>query len=159
MAAYAKPSLLGKPAPDFALPSVGGGNERLSEHRGEVVVVAFWSSRCSLCAPQLAALDALYATYHSAGLVTLAVSVDDDLARAREYANAHAAKFPLLIDASKSVSRDYDIAQLPTLVLIDRSGRVRYLHADYRANDSSYVDEVRVLLDDAVTTTSTSTVQ
>ena len=143
-------TLVGRQAPDFVLPAVAGANERLSEHRGEVVLLAFWGSGCSVCGPQLAALDELYNRYRSAGLVALAVSVDDDLGRAREYARTHPMRYPVLIDAAKSVSRAYGIELLPTLVLIDRGGTVRYLHADYRASDRSYLAEVRALLDDAV---------
>jgi cytochrome oxidase Cu insertion factor (SCO1/SenC/PrrC family) len=63
----------GSAAPDFALPAASGGNVRLSEYRGDVVLLAFWSSRCAVCVTQLSALDELQTTYRSAGLVTLAV--------------------------------------------------------------------------------------
>jgi peroxiredoxin len=150
LSAAADAPLPGRPAPDFVLPAAVGANERLSEHRGEVVVLSFWSTRCSLCTPQLAALDELYARYRSAGLVALAVSVDDDPQRARDYARAHQLRYPLLIDATKAVGRAYAVELLPTLVLIDRAGAVRYVQSDYHPNDTAYVAEVRRLLDDAV---------
>lgn len=139
---------VGEMAPDFALPAASGGNVRLSEHRGEVVLLTFWSSQCSLCITQLAALGELQATYRSAGLVTLGISVDDDLKRARRFATAHAGRFPLLIDRRKSVSRAYRIEELPTTVMIDRRGRVRYLQSDYHGTDKTYIAQVRELLDD-----------
>jgi peroxiredoxin len=139
---------VGEMAPDFALPAASGGNVRLSEHRGEVVLLAFWSSQCSVCVTQLAALSELQTTYRSAGLVTLGVSVEDDIKRARRFATDHAGRFPLLIDRHKSVSRAYHVEELPTTVLIDRRGRVRYLRSDYHGNDNSYVAQVRELLDD-----------
>jgi peroxiredoxin len=136
-------------APDFALPpAAGGSNVRLSEHRGEVVLLAFWSSRCATCISQLAALEALDLTYRPAGLVTLAVSVDDDLGRASRFAAAHPARFPLLLDRSKSVSRAYGIERLPTTVLIDRRGRVHAVLPEFRGIDNSYVAQLRALLDD-----------
>ena len=138
----------GEMAPDFTLPAASGGNVRLSEHRGEVVLLTFWSSQCPVCVDQLAALGELQSTYRSAGLVTLGVSVDDDLKRARRFATAHAGRFPLLIDRHKSVSRAYRIEELPTTVLIDRRGRVRYLQSDYHGTDKTYVAQVRELLDD-----------
>ena len=146
--APATAATVGDLAPDFALPAAAGGNVRLSEHRGEVVLLTFWSSRCSVCVAQLAALGELQATYRSAGLVTLAVSVDDDLLRATRFAKSHPARFPLLLDRRKDVSRTYQIERLPTTVLIDRRGRVRYLRADDRGTDNSYVAQVRELLDD-----------
>jgi len=146
----AQASLIGRMAPDFALPAVVGSNVRLSEYRGQAVIISFWSSRCSVCAGQLARLDRLYSTYRSSGLVVLAVSVDDDPMHAEQYARAHAAGFPLLLDTSKAVSRAYAIERLPWIVLIDRSGIVRYLRGDDSADDGSYVAQIRALLDDAV---------
>jgi peroxiredoxin len=64
----------------------GRHNVRLSEYRGQPVILSFWSSGCSTCAKQLATLDKLYGTYRSAGLVVFGVSVDDNLPRAQQYA-------------------------------------------------------------------------
>ena len=139
---------VGELAPDFTLPAAAGGNVRLSEHRGEVVLITFWSSRCSVCVAQLAALGDLQTTYRSAGLVTLAVSVDDDMKSATQFAKSHPARFPLLLDRFKAVGRAYSIELIPTTVLIDRRGRVRFLLADYHGTDNSYVAQVRALLDD-----------
>jgi peroxiredoxin len=150
VALAAQASLIGRMAPDFALPAVVGSNVRLSEYRGQAVIISFWSSRCSVCAGQLARLDRLYNTYRSSGLVVLAVSVDDDPMHAEQYARAHAAGFPLLLDTSKAVSRAYAIDRLPWIVLIDRSGIVRFLRGDDSADDGSYVAQIRTLLDDTV---------
>ena len=146
--AVAGAAAVGELAPDFTLPAASGGNVRLSEHRGEVVLLTFWSSSCAVCATQLAALGQLQATYRSAGLVTLGVSVDDDLRSAKRFAKSHPSRFPLLLDRRKGVSRAYRIDELPTTVLIDRRGRVRYLQSDYHGTDNSYIAQVRELLDD-----------
>ena len=142
--------LIGRKAPDFALPAVVGSNVRLSEYRGQAGIISFWSSRCSVCARQLMLLDRLYSTYRSSGLIVVAVSVDDDPVHAEQYARAHAGGFPLLLDTAKAVSRAYDIDRLPTTVLIARSGIVRYWHGDDRADDTSYITQIRALLDDAI---------
>jgi peroxiredoxin len=149
-AASSGSALIAQPAPDFALPAAAGANVRLSEFRGQPVVLSFWSSRCSTCAAQLTALARYYGTYRSSGLVVLGVSVEDDPQRAADYAHAHAATFPLLLDLTKSVSRAYGIERLPTTILIDRSGIVRYLHSDDHAGDTSYAAQIRALLDDKV---------
>ena len=146
--ADADATAVGDMAPDFTLPAAAGGNVRLSEHRGEVVLLTFWSSRCSACVAQLAALGNLQTTYRSAGLVTLAVSVEDDMKSAKQFAKSHPARFPLLLDRTKEVGRAYNIALLPTTVLIDRRGKVRYLLADYHGTDNSYVAQLRALLND-----------
>lgn len=140
--------LIGQSAPDFALPAAAGDNVRLSESLGQPVILSFWGTHCSECAAQLGRLDRLYQTYRSSGLVVFAVSVDDDMPRAERYARAHPMHYPLLLDQSKGVSRAYQIDRLPTTVLIDRSGVVRYLHDRYRANDPTYIAQIRALLDD-----------
>jgi peroxiredoxin len=149
-AAAATPAqMIGAAAPDFALPAAGGDNVRLSEDLGAPVIVSFWSSRCAECAAQLERLDRLYDTYRSSGLVVLAVSVDPDMARARRYAREHPTHFPMLLDAAEAVGRAYAIDRLPSAVLIDRSGVIRYRHDGYRAEDRSYITQIRALLDDA----------
>lgn len=141
--------LLGRAAPDFALRSTAGVNVRLSEYRGDVVVVLFWGSRCGICADQLAALDRMQATYASAGLVTLAVDVDDNQAAALDFLKGRAPAFPQLMDPAKSVARTYSVDSLPMLLLIDRSGAVRHVHRDYHAGaEAGYLGQIKSLLDE-----------
>jgi peroxiredoxin len=142
-------SLLGQGAPDFALRAAVGGNVRLSEHRGEVVVLSFWSSTCSTCGTQLAALGESLKTYESAGLRVFGIGVDDDPLRAREFASALGVPFPLLLDPTKDVSRRYRVDNLPMTLLIDRNGVVRHAHRDYNAKgDALYLQELRDLLNE-----------
>jgi peroxiredoxin len=142
-------ALIGQVAPDFALHAVVGGNARLSEHRGDVVVISFWSSRCTPCRTQLAALNRSLATYRSAGLTVFGIGVDDDPAQAREFARSAGVSFELLLDPAKGVSRSYQVDNLPMTVLIDRSGRVRHVLRDYNAqSEQLYLRQLRALLDE-----------
>jgi peroxiredoxin len=141
--------LIGKRAPDFTLHAVAGGNVRLSEHRGEVVVISFWSSRCASCRGQLAALDRSLVTYSKAGLQMYGINVDDDAERAVDAARAASVAFALLMDPQKAVSRAYAIDNLPMTVLVDRSGTVRYVMRDFSAkSEALYLDHLRALLDE-----------
>jgi peroxiredoxin len=145
-AAYA---LIGQAAPDFALRAAAGGNVRLSEHRGEVVVLSFWSSRCRPCRTQLSALSRSLATYRSAGLAIYGVGVDDDPVQAENFAHSAGVDFELLLDPAKAVGRDYQIDNLPMTILIDRNGTVRYVLRDYSAaSDTLYLQQLRALLNE-----------
>ncbi len=145
-AAYA---LLAAQAPDFALRGYSGGNVRLSEHRGDVVVISFWNSRCNPCGPQLEALDRSFSTYGSAGLQVFGISVDDDQVRAREYSQAQKVGFPLLADPDKLAARLYRIDNLPMTVLIDRNGIVRHAHRDFSPkSEAQYLEQLRALLNE-----------
>lgn len=141
--------LTGKAAPDFALRSAAGTNVRLSEHRGEVVLLAFFGSRCDQCGDQLAVLSRMVDTYQSAGLAALAVNVDDNQGAAAEFIAAHRASFPMLLDPDKSVARTYRVDNLPMLLLIDRAGAIRFVHRDYRSGqEARYLAQTRQLLDE-----------
>jgi peroxiredoxin len=147
--AAARYPLQGQPAVDFALRSVAGPNVRLSEYRGDVVLLSFWGSRCGQCLPQLTALDRLQATYGSAGLVTLGVNVDDDQTAAREFVAARQLGFPLLLDPQKAVARSYRVDALPLVLLIDRAGTVREVFRDYRSGaENDYLARIKALLDE-----------
>ena len=133
----------------YSLRAFGGGNVRLSEHRGEVVVLSFWSSGCGPCPAQLATLDRSFATYHSAGLQMYGIGVDDDAGHARDFAGAQRLGFAMLADPDKTVSRMYQIDNLPMTVLIDRSGTVRHVHRDFGAkSEALYLQQLRALLNE-----------
>ncbi len=141
--------LIGQSAPDIALHAVSGINVRVSEHRGEVVVLSFWSSRCTPCRSQLASLNRSFATYQSAGLVIFGVGVDDDPKKALEFARSANVGFPMLLDPEKGAARSYEVDDLPWTVLVDRGGTVRYvLREDSQANQTLYLQELRALLNE-----------
>ncbi len=148
-AAVERHALIGRPAPDFALRSAAGPNIRLSESRGDVVVLSFWSSRCNTCRAQLAELDRLYATYRPAGFLVLGINVGDEPRAAAEFARAQAASFPMLLDPAKATARSYDIDQLPMLIAIDRFGVVRFVRRDDRRSGvAEYTAALRRLIDE-----------
>ena len=145
----ADPPLIGREAPDFALRAMAGDNVRLSEARGQVVVLSFFGSRCNTCRAQLAQRDGDYRTYGPAGLVVYGVSIDDDEAGARSFAQGVRVGFPMLSDPAKAVGREYAIDRLPSLVILDRAGKVRYLHRDPKSRgEPAYVAQLRRLLDE-----------
>ncbi len=134
-------------APDFTLRSMDGPNLRLQEQRGQVVMINFWATWCGPCRQEMPHLTRLYDKYRSAGFVILGVNVDDDARRATDLATKLGLKFPILLDTDKTVSRLYDLGTMPTSVLVDRNGRVRYVHNGYVAGyEELYERQIRVLL-------------
>ena len=136
-------------APDFALRSVAGVNDRLSEHRGEVVALLFWASWCGECRRELERFEKLRVTYAPAGLAVLSVSLDEEPARTATMAAAARIGYPVLLDAGKKVSRTYEADRLPLIVLIDRTGtiRARFNSLDEREERSLLV-QLRDLIDE-----------
>jgi peroxiredoxin len=137
----------GKPAPDFVLKSDSGRNIRLSELKGEVVLVNFWASWCAPCRQELPLLNRMYNQYRGAGFKLLAVNVDEDRKNAEAMLRRLELKFPTLFDGSKNVARLYQVDTMPTTVLIDRDGRVRYTHRGYYdGSEKKYEQQLRELL-------------
>jgi peroxiredoxin len=144
-----KYELIGKPAPDLVARGLTGQNVRVSEHRGEVVVVSFWSGSCNTCRAQLTALDRIAKTYASAGLTVIGVNLDDNVTRAEKFARAQDVQFPLLISTPDNTGRDYRVDRLPMMVFVDREGVLRSAHREFKASDEAkYVRELRTLLNE-----------
>ena len=139
--------LKGQAAPDFVLKSLSGENVRLSEFRGQVVLINFWASWAGPSRMEMPRLEKISATYRSNGFVLLGVNMDDTESSASNFATAYGITYPLLLDLRKEVVRRYAVETVPVTVLIDRSGTVRYVHKDYRIGaEQTYVAEIRTLL-------------
>ncbi|MDP2004595.1 MAG: TlpA disulfide reductase family protein [Rubrivivax sp.] len=135
------------PAPDFTLKSSEGRNLRLQEQRGQVVLVNFWASWCGPCRQEMPHLNRLYDKYRGSGFTLLGVNVDDDPRLAAQVAARMGLKFPVLLDTDKAVVKRYDLGSMPGTVLIDRDGRVRFLHRGYREGmEAAYEQQIRDLV-------------
>ena len=143
----AAPSIVGKEAPDFVLRGLDGRNLRLSEFRGQVVLVNFWTRSDGDSRQQMPALDRINITYQRAGLVVLGISVDEDLRRSKEFAAAMSVSYPILFDTGTEIGKDYYLQKMPMTILVDRSGVVRYSAVGFRRGDERvYLDHIRELL-------------
>ena len=143
--------LIGKPAPELVQRLFAGParNFRLSERRGDVVAIGFWTSWCGSCRAYLERLAKLDATYGSAGLVVVGVSLDDDATRAESLAHSVGAKFRNTVDVAKVLGRRFAVSDVPLLLLVDREGVVRYAHGELdKAGEAQMTAELRQLLDE-----------
>lgn len=143
----ASSDLEGQVAPDFALKSSTGENLRLSEYRGDVVMINFWATWCGPCRQEMPLLDELYARYARVGFSLLGVNIDDDSRRAMQMIEELGVTFPVLFDARKEVSKLYEVEAMPVTVLVDREGNVRHVHHGYKPGyEEKYLDQIRSLL-------------
>ena len=134
-------------APDFTLKSTDGRNLRLSEYRGEVVLINFWASWCGPCRQEMPILSDLHERYKSLGFTVLGINVEEDSTDARRLLGKTPVSFPVLLDNTSSVSRQYDVVAMPSTVLVDRNGNMRYLHKGYKPGlEEQYLRQVRELI-------------
>jgi len=140
-------SLEGQVAPDFVLRSATGENLRLSEYRGDVVLINFWATWCGPCRQEMPLLDDLYGRYQRVGFNLLGVNIDEDSRRAMQMVQELGVKFPVLFDENKEVSKLYEVAAMPVTILVDREGIVRHVHHGYKPGyEEKYLTEIRSLL-------------
>jgi peroxiredoxin len=139
--------LAGAPAPDFVLKGVSGLNYRLSEYRGQVLLLSFGASWCGDCRAQLEELAELYGRYAGSGLEVLAISLDRDFDDVSDTARHIGAGFATLHDAGAEIGKLYEVERMPYLLLIDQDGIVRDEFVGFSKGEGSrYLDEARALL-------------
>ena len=146
-ASFAAKPVVDEPAPDFALKSSTGQNLRLSEYRGDVVLLNFWTRSCGRCRDQLEQLNELYDAHRDEGFTVLSVAITDEPHQVQEIADGLKLAFPVLYDDEKRAAKLYDPTSIPLTVLIDPHGRIRYLHQKYRRGDEdTYREQLTALL-------------
>lgn len=134
-------------APDFTLKSRGGENLKLSEYRGDVVMINFWASWCAPCRQEMPLLEEIYQKYNSLGFELLAVNVEEESSKADELLRDVHVTFPILFDNTNKVSKLYKVVAMPSTVIVDRDGNMRYLHRGYLPGyEKEYEKQVKELI-------------
>jgi thiol-disulfide isomerase/thioredoxin len=128
-----------EPAPAFVLPVLhdstgpsapGAGRApeaqlALGDLKGKPVVLDFWATWCGPCQMQTPILDRVAKRYADRGLEVVGINVfDDDHDAARNYAKVKKLSYPIVVDDKGVVQRDYGVNNLPSLILVDREGRI-----------------------------------
>lgn len=134
-------------APDFTLKTLEGSNLRLEEYRGQVVLLNFWASWCGPCRQEMPILDRLHQRYEDTGFAVLGVNVEGKAKPAQEIVDKTNVTFPVLIDQAQATSKLYNLQAMPSTVVIDRDGVIRYIHRGYKPGDEAkYVEVVKTLI-------------
>ena len=138
---------LSGPAPGFSLSARDGSTVDLDALRGQVVMVNFWATWCGPCREEMPHLEALYQRYGDLGFTLLGVNVEEDSSGADEYLAETPVSFPILFDPGNEVSELYDVIAMPSTVLIDRGGNMRFIHHGYKPGyEGEYQSQIRALL-------------
>ena len=124
-------------APNFTLKSNSGKNIKLSELRGQVVLINYWASWCGPCRQEMPELNKLYSKYKKLGFTILGVNVEENNTEALKIIKHDKISFPILFDSENKVSKLYDVIGMPTTIVVGRNGNMRYLHRAYKPGDIS----------------------
>ena len=134
-------------APDFTLPANSGENLRLAELRGNVVMLNFWASWCGPCRQEMPLLEAMSQRYAAAGFTLLGIDVEEDNTDAIKIVKDLKISYPILFDTENKVSKLYSVETMPTTVMVDKKGKIRYVNHGYKPGDENkYRDQIRELI-------------
>lgn len=113
-------------APDFELKTLGGETVKLSDFRGQAVLVNLWATWCPPCRAEMQSIDKIYHEYKDQGFVVLAVNMtyQDDPQAVEPFVHKYNLTFPILLDEKGMVGNAYQLHSLPSSFFIDRNGTI-----------------------------------
>ena len=132
--------LLKKPkAPDFETMDLEGNTHRLSDYRGQVVIVNFWATWCPPCRAEMPSMQRAWEELRPEGVVLLAVNMGEQREAVAEFLENNLIDFPLLLDGEMVVSSGWPVQGLPTTYVVDPQGRAVYAATGMREWDAPVV--------------------
>lgn len=111
-------------APDIELEMLAGGTIKLSDLRGQAVLVNLWATWCPPCRAEMQTIETVYQEYKDQGFIVLAVNMtyQDDPGAIEPFVEAQGLTFPILLDRTGEVGNAYQLKSLPSSFFIDRDG-------------------------------------
>jgi peroxiredoxin len=109
-------------APDFTLNDIYGKKVMLSQFRGKVVILNFWSIWCGPCLAEMPSLNKLYLEFKDKGLMVIGIAEDPAEKPVKSYIQEKGLAFPVLMDKERKVYFKYSLFGIPVTFLIDKKG-------------------------------------
>jgi peroxiredoxin len=128
------------------LATLDGQATTLASYRGQVVLVDFWASWCAPCRLAFPYYADILSRQQAQGFAVVAVSIDDDFESARSFARRWSLPFDVVYDGQKQAAAAFGVYQVPACFLLDRYGRVRFVHHGFDASRAAELEEQVMLL-------------
>jgi len=119
---------VGSPAPDFTLPTLGGGQVKLSDLKGRPVLINFWATWCPPCRYEMPAIEAMYQKYKEQGLVVIGVDVQEPENLVAAFVQQYGLTFTIALDSNGEVSSVYRVRAFPTTYFVNPEGVIQDMH-------------------------------
>lgn len=127
---------IGVEAPTFKVTDVDGKPIDLAQHKGNVIIINFWATWCDPCVQEFPNAKKLYTKFKDKGVQFIGVSLDDDIEDLRGFVKQFEVGWPQIFDGKRwrgAIPSLYHIQAIPTMVLLDRESKVRYVGSDAEA--------------------------
>lgn len=121
----------GAPMPEFTLASLGGSPVSKRDFAGRVVLFDFWATWCGPCHLQADVLRAIYPRQAGRGVEFVAVATGEETSTVRDFVARRPFPYPVVSDPEERVAGELEINALPTLVIMDRAGRIVFRHVGF----------------------------
>jgi peroxiredoxin len=130
---------------DFELPDLSGNLVKLSDFKGNVVVLNFFGSWCGPCGAEMPSLQKAFQHNQERGLVVLGIAADPEGAKTvTPFLKEYNVTFPVLLDPKNEVFSRYFVRAIPVTYLLDREGKIATM---YRGEADWNSSEAQMLLD------------
>ena len=133
-------------APMFQGETIADGVIDYAQLKGKkVVVLDFWSIYCASCIEEMPRLIEIYNEFKDKGLVVIGVNLDSfGTHRVVKFMDGMENKinFPVIIDKTRKVATSFSAMVLPTTLVIDASGKIRFYHVGYKQGDEKHLRKV-----------------
>lgn len=114
------------PATDFVLTDLDGNQHRLSDYRGQVVIINFWATWCPPCRAEMPSMQRAWEQLEKDGILMLGINVGEDEDTVFQFTANYPVEFPLLMDSDSRVISQWPVRGLPTTFVIDPRGNIVY---------------------------------
>jgi thiol-disulfide isomerase/thioredoxin len=136
-------SLKGKAAPEIALKSLEGGDVKLSELKGKVVLVDFWATWCGPCVKSLPHINEIAGKkeWQEKGLAVWAVNLREQPEKIKAFLTAKNLTVTVPLDSQGKTAAAYEVQGIPTTVVIGRDGKVAEVFVGAGPDTAKMLDE------------------
>lgn len=114
---------------DFRLKTLEGKTLGPKDFPNQVVVIDFWATWCVPCHVQARILEPLHRDYKGKGVQFLAANVGEEPETVRKFVKEKPFPYPVLLDPEDEVSSSLGVLALPTLIVVDKKGKISYVHS------------------------------
>ncbi len=124
-----------------------GTNLNLAEQRGEIILINFWASWCGPCRKEMPVLQKLQDKYQDLGVQVWGVNVEQENQAGKDFLADLDLSFSIFFDQTNTLSKTYQVEAMPTTVMIDRNGKVRFVFQGYQDGyEQKYAAAIKQLI-------------